>query len=178
MEPLQEFTIPIEGLKDGMHQFDFQIDSHFFKHFENTPIQEGNFALSLYFDKRPDMLVLTFDIKGAFATECDRCLAAIQLPIKGNNQLLVKYADEAAEDSEVIYITRATKMLNVARYAYEYICLAIPMVKVYNCKSEATPPCNQEMLNYLDRNEPEDSPVNKASENPIWDALKDFDQKS
>ena len=172
MDTLNQFTIPLEGLKDGMHQFDFQIDTEFFKHFEQSPIEDGNFDLKLYFDKRPDMLVFTFDLKGSFSTNCDRCLEAINLPIQNDQQLIVKYADEAGEDADVVYITKGTQELNVAKYAYEFICLAIPMTKVYNCEEEENPPCNQEILDQLyNVDEVEEEEESKTS---VWDALKDF----
>lgn len=170
METLNQFTIPLEGLKDGMHQFDFQIDKEFFKHFEQSPIQEGNFDLKLFFDKRPDLLVLTFDFKGSFSTNCDRCLEAIQLPMKNNEQLLVKYAETPSEEAEVVYIERGTQQLNVAKYAYEFICLSIPMIKVYDCEEDENPPCNQAILDQLYKEEE----IEEETKNPVWDALKDL----
>ena len=172
METLNQFSIPLEGLKDGMHQFDFQIDKGFFSHFEGSPIQDGNFNLKLYFDKRPDLLVFTFDFKGAFSTNCDRCLAGIHLPVEGNQQLMVKYADAAGEDAEVIYITRGTQHLNIAKFAYEFICLTIPMVKVYDCEAEENPPCNREVLTQLYKEEETEDAEEKK--NPVWEALKNF----
>ena len=172
METLNQFTIPLEGLKDGMHQFDFQIDGEFFKHFEQSPLREGNFNMMLYFDKRPDLLVLTFDFRGSFNTNCDRCLEAINLPIQGNEQLIVKYAEEPGEDAEVIYITRGTQQLNVAKFIYEFICLAIPIVKTYDCEADLTPPCNQDVLDLLYKNEAEDE--KEETQNPVWEALKNF----
>ena len=168
MDTLNQFTIPLEGLKDGMHQFDFQIDTGFFKHFEQSPIDDGNFDLKLYFEKRPDLLVFTFDFKGAFSTNCDRCLEEINLPVNGNQQLIAKYAEEAGDDADVIYITKGTQELNVARFAYEFICLAIPMTKVYDCEEDENPPCNQEILDQLYR-EDEEKGESKSS---VWDALK------
>ncbi len=172
METLNQFTIPLEGLKDGMHQFDFQIDRGFFKHFEQSPIQDGKFDLKLFFDKRPDLLVFTFDFKGSFSTNCDRCLEAINLPLTGNQQLIAKYAEESGEDADVIYITKGTQELNVARFAYEFICLAIPMTKVYNCGEDEPTPCNVEILNQLFNNDEVEE--KEESKNSVWDALKDF----
>lgn len=172
METLNHYSIPLEGLKDGMHQFDFQIDEEFFKHFEKSPIEKGNFNLMLYFDKRPDLLVLTFDFKGSFHTNCDRCLENIHLPIQGNEQLIVKYADEPGEDAEVIYITRGTQHLNVAKFIYEFICLAIPIVRVYDCEADENPPCNKDILALLYQNDIEEE--KEETKNPVWDALKNF----
>ena len=167
MEALNEFIIPIEGLRSGVHQFDFQLDKAFFDRFQNSPVSEANFDLTLYFDKRPDMLVLTFEFSGDFKTDCDRCLESINVPVQESQQLVVKYDDNAREDAEIIYITRDTKQLNVAKYAFESICLSLPLAKV--CDEIENPPCNKNMLDYLGRAETEES-----TENPIWEALKNF----
>ena len=171
METLNQFTIPLEGLKDGKHQFDFQIDKEFFKHFEQSPIQEGKFDLTLFFDKRPDLLVFTFDFKGSFSTNCDRCLEAIKLPLKGNHKLIVKYAETSNDQAEVIYIVQGIQQLNVAKYAYEFICLTIPMIKVYDCEAEENPPCNLKILDQLYYQEETEE---KKIKNPVWDALIDL----
>ena len=173
MAELKQFSLPLRGLKDGVHQFDFQVDAEFFTHFKSSPIQEGEFEVIMYFDKRPDMIVLTFDIAGHMQTECDRCLEQIRLPIKGEEQLLIKYAEEASEDAEVIYIPRGTSELNVARFVYEYICLSVPMVKTYDCESEAERPCSEAMLKYLD-SEKAQSGEEETPDNPIWEALKNI----
>jgi len=173
MNGLANFSIPIKGLKEGLHQFDFQIDNDFFNHFEESPIKEGTFSVKLYFDKRADMIVLNFDIDGTFKTACDRCLEQINLPIKNNEQLLVKYAEESKEEAEVIYITRDLAELNLAKYVYEYICLSMPIIKVYDCEEDENAVCNEEMLKYLDVQEVE-TKEEKDSSNSIWDELKNF----
>lgn len=167
MEALKEFIIPIEGLSFGVHQFDFQIDQEFFKHFENSPIEDGNFTMQLHFDKRPDMLVLNFEFSGKFMTDCDRCLEAINYPVTGKQQFLVKYSSQASDDAEIIYITKDTTLFNVAKYAYESICLNLPITKF--CDETDKQHCDEKMLDYLDSSEED----NKA-DNPIWEALKDF----
>jgi hypothetical protein len=49
---------------------------------------------------------------------------------------------------------------------YEFTVLALPITNTYDCQADATPPCNQEILKYLNQN-PDDTPTN-----PIWEALK------
>ena len=175
MSDLKHYSLPLKGLKDGMHQFDFQVDSQFFSHFEGSPVQEGNFSVQLFFDKRPDLIVLTFQLDGQFRTACDRCLNAIFLPVRDSHQLMVKYAETPSEEAELIYIHPGSTELNVARFVYEYICLSMPMVKTYDCASEESPPCNFQMLKYLE-NESEEQAEDKGAQtqNPIWDALKKF----
>ena len=82
MSVLKVFTIPLLGLKIGMHEFDFEVSSDFFAEFEGSPISEANFEVKLYLDKRPDeMLVLVFTFQGTTAAECDRCLRFDFLPV-------------------------------------------------------------------------------------------------
>jgi uncharacterized protein len=183
MKSLNHFTLPIMGLKLGMHQFDFQVDKEFFDHFDQTIFSDGVFKVRLYFDKRADMIVLVFDFEGTVQTTCDRCLADITLPVKGNNQLLVKYAEEESEEDEIWYIPQGKSELNVAKQVYEFILLALPIIKTYDCQKEAIPPCDNDMLRYLQTPdvvvEEEDDEENDEDEdddlsNPFWDALKDF----
>ena len=173
MDTLVQYTIPIKGLGPGVHQFDFHIDSDFFTHFENSPIQEGDLQLQLIFDKRADLFVLEFDFQGTVKTDCDRCLTEIDLPISGQQRLLVKFSlEEELEEAEVIYIHPEAQKLNVSKYIYEFICLAMPIIKVYDCEEEENRPCNEEMLGYLDIEEEENT-----DSNPIWDELKKLNKE-
>ena len=40
MEALVQYTIPVKGLGQGIHQFEFQIDRHFFQHFEASHLPD------------------------------------------------------------------------------------------------------------------------------------------
>lgn len=170
MNTLLPFSIPVKGLRQGSHQFDFQIERGFFEAFEASPVGDGNIAVHLQFDKRPALFVLEFQFSGTVKTECDRCLAKIDLPIAGQERLLVKFSEEeTSEEADVVYISPDATELNVARFIYEFIVLAMPIVKTYDCSQDEHPPCDFEMLNYLEGEKKEqDAP------NPIWDALKDF----
>ncbi|MFK7807524.1 MAG: DUF177 domain-containing protein [Saprospiraceae bacterium] len=174
MKTLHHFTLPILGLKMGVHQFDFQVDSEFFNNFDQSVIKQGEFDVRLYFDKRPDMIVLIFEFEGHVQTTCDRCLATIKLPVKGNNQLMVKYAEAESEEDEIWYIPSGTSELNVAKPVYEFITLSLPIIK--NCDDTEESSCDEEMLRYLQKPSEEDeaSDEDDESPNPFRDALKDF----
>ena len=174
MKSLNHFTLPILGLKVGLHQFDFQIDSSFFAHFEQQVIEKGDCQVRLYFDKRPDMMVLNFDWHGSVQTKCDRCLATIQLPINGNNQLMVKYAATEREEDEIWYIPSGKSEINLAKVIYEFVFLSLPIIKTYDCENDEQPPCDEEMLQYLLPENENEEDNDDDSSNPLWDALKDF----
>lgn len=180
MEGLVPFTIPIKGLHYGVHQFVFTLDQEFFQCFENSPVTDGQIQATLVFDKRPNLFVLDFSLEGTVPTECDRCLATINLPVSSEQQLLVKLSEEKAGedvDADVVFIHPEATELNVGQFIYEYVVLAIPMIKTYACEAEENPPCNLETLDFLDQYE-ELSTEEEEENNPLWDELKKLDLDS
>ena len=169
MDPFLPYSIPIQGLKIGIHRFKYTLDSAFFRQFEDSPIVEGLVEAVLELDIRSDMLLLDFQLEGYSEAECDRCTAAIHLPILTERQLVVKYGDaEGDEDDEVIFISRDTPEFNVAPYLYEFAVLALPITNTYDCESDPNPPCNRDVLKYLENE------ADEGKSNPLWDALKDL----
>lgn len=168
MDALIPYALPVKGLGVGIHRFDFKIDQLFFEHFENSPIQEADIDIQLDFDKRIDMYVLDFRISGTVKTECDRCLAAIDLPLENEQQLIVKFSHEPGdEEAEIVYVSPDIEQFNIAQYIYEYVVLSMPIIKVYDCQDNDPLPCDKEMLERLEAREEED-----AAPNPIWDELR------
>ncbi|NNE29808.1 MAG: DUF177 domain-containing protein [Saprospiraceae bacterium] len=171
MKTLDAFKLPIKGLKDGIHDFEFSVDQTFLEQFEASPVKEGKVACQVKLDKRPNMMVLDFDITGTVKTLCDRCLANIDLPIGGNQELIVKYEEEGArENPDYVLIEPDSSHLDVSSFVYEFVCLAIPLTKTYDCQSEEEPPCDFKSLALLENNSDENTDEN----NPIWDVLKDL----
>ncbi len=175
MDALQPYVLPLKGLGNGNHDFQFVIDDDFFAAFPESPIQKAKVDLTVELDKRPNLLVFDFRLKGWIEEQCDRCLAPIQLPIEGMNQLLVKYGDpeDQTEDEDVVYIPFETSSWSLAQFAYEFIVLRIPMIKVYDCDDEQDPPCDLDMLDYLDQ---EEETEEENTNNPLRDALKNWKQ--
>ncbi len=167
MDALKQFSIPIMGISTGIHQFEFQIDHDFFKAFEDSPISEGDAKLVLDFDKRPNMFVLTFDIVGSVKATCDRCLDTIDVIIDDTQNLMVKFANEPSVDPDIAHIPIGQTELNVAKFAYEYIILAMPITLYCEDTEKAT--CNEDMLKYLKKDSTDDD---TQDSNPIWDEIK------
>jgi uncharacterized metal-binding protein YceD (DUF177 family) len=173
MDPFIAYSIPVQGLKIGVHHFNYVLDQEFFRHFEDTPIGVSQVKVEMVLDKRSDMLLLDFSIEGWVQAVCDRCTAQIQLPVEVQTQLIIKFGDAEGEtEDEVVFIPRETSHINVAKYLYEFSVLAMPITNTYDCENDPNPPCNREVLQYLEQNE--------ASEksNPVWDALKDLDKEN
>ncbi len=181
MDNLQEFSIPIKGLKTGIHEFDFQIEKSFFEQFEGSTIQDGDFEVHLKFDKRESFFELFFDFDGEILTDCDRCMTPIRLPFGGDAHLTVKLTLETLEeDAEVVYISPEESHFNVAQYIYEFIALAVPIFKTYDCENDDPRPCDFDILNRLNP-DPSVSGSPKSEEvkkNPFGDLKNLFDNNN
>jgi uncharacterized protein len=165
MDALAHFTIPVSGLQNGPHEYDFSIDGSFFQCFPESPIKEGNVSVHFVFDKRPDMYTMTFQLDGMVKVACDRCLEEFDLPIEADEMLLAKFDEKEWEDADIIYILKDTQRLNVARYIYEYINLAVPITKTHE---DADEECDPEMLKFLQQEDDGEPPISSD----VWDALK------
>ena len=175
MDARVPYTLPIKGLKDGMHHFTYEVDVAFFATFPDSTVKEANIQLEVQLDKRPNLMVFDFDFSGTVSTPCDRCLAAINLPIQGQNRLLVKFGEEEEEleDEDVVLIPRETSQWNIAQFVYEYLLLAVPLIKTYDCTAEEPVPCDLDTLDRLE-GKGDQQPTEASQDNPIWDALKDW----
>jgi uncharacterized metal-binding protein YceD (DUF177 family) len=173
MHPLVEYQIPVKGLKSGSHRFVLKAGEVFFEHFQNSIIESGNFNVALDVERHPDWMKFDFHFSGYMDTECDRCLAAIKLPVERDHTLIVKMGEENAdEDIDVIFIPEETTNFDISQLVYELLVLSVPLVKVYDCQSETDPPCNFQLLQKLEGN------AGKEGDNPFsdptWDILKDI----
>lgn len=170
MDHFVQYSIPLQGIGNGIHDYQFSIGNAFFNKFEDSLIKQGSFKVELTLDKRDDMLVLDFDVTGYLNTTCDRCTANIKLPISRFDQIIVKYRDEATADTEIVYISSKAPELNVANMIHEVICLSIPIQHLYECEEDENPPCNQDILDQLEGREESGTEI----DNPFKKILKNF----
>ena len=167
-----EFSLPLKGLKDGLHDFKFQIENAFFDTYEQSLVKKGSFQVSLSLEKKPSLMVLDFDIEGYFHVPCDRCLKPIDIPLEAAEQYLVKYADEEMINEEVVYIQRDTQNLNVSDLIYEMIHLHLPLINTKDCEGEAYQDCDEVMLAHL--NNENSNQIDQEDGNDIWGDLKNI----
>ncbi len=168
MDALKHYTIPIQGLGNGIHNFDFDINESFFAHFEHSPVQTSDLKVQIVLTKKPGVTSIVFNVKGTILTPCDRCLTDIHLPIEGSFPMLIKDAEELSEDIDVIYVNSSQKKLEVAQYLYEFSLLSIPIIKAYDCDEDTPRPCDDTTLDKLESNQ------DTGAANPFKDKLQNF----
>ena len=170
-----------------MYEYDLRVDRSFFAEFAESPIQNAIVDLHLIVDKQSREMVVDCDFSGTVATACDRCLADIDLPIADRRQLIVKFAAEAdqpVDEGDIVYLHPDTSDFNLAPFVYEMIVLAVPMIRVYDCRAGAPPyPCDEDLLNRIDGSyasiddAPQASAEDQAKPSP-WDILKDLNKNN
>ncbi len=176
MDKLAAYAIPIRGLKNGEHSFVFKIEKDFFEAFENTEFENPVFDVKLRLDKHDSFFELFFDIVGTVGTMCDKCTASIDLPVASKEELMVKYTEQnVVEDADIVFISPDVTIFNVAQYIFEFIVLAIPIYRVYDCQKEVVRPCDMAALKALEAHIVDQETLAKAAEDSnVFSQLKNI----
>ncbi|MEZ5047811.1 MAG: DUF177 domain-containing protein [Chitinophagaceae bacterium] len=160
MKHKREYEIAFVGLKPGLHFYNFQIDSKFFEHFEQTDFTNPQLDVKLNLDKKSGIFLLHFEINGKITLPCDRCNEEMEWTVWDEFDLVVKIIpDEEVEqkasiDAEVAYIGRSESILDVSGWIYEFIVLSIPMQRIHPLDQQNQSTCNPAILKYLVDHQP------------------------
>lgn len=150
MKYLSKYDIAFKGLKEGKHQYEFDIDDKFFEKFENSEVSKGSIKAEVTLNKQSTLLILEMAVKGTVELLCDRCLENYQQKVKNQSNMYIKFGAEAEDMSEdVIVITLDENQINVAQYLYELVILGLPIKHVHPNKKKGESTCNPEMLEKL-----------------------------
>ena len=164
------FVIQFASLSIGGHNFEFEINDSFFKEFENSEIDNGNFSVKIELLKQSTMLVLDFSAEGITNTLCDRCSENFDLSVQGKNKLIVKLGtDDFEEESDIVSIPLTDSELDVAQYIYEYIILSLPKRRIHPENKKGKSSCNPETLKKLEKILLKEK---KKTIDPRWEKLK------
>ena len=157
----KQFIIPFVGLKQGRHEFTFDITDAFFETFEYSIIQKGDVHINFVLDKKDTMMVGEFQLKGQVEMACGRCNDSIEISIEGEFKLVYKFATEDEEDESIVVIFPEEFELNIKNSLLEFMNVLLPSRSVHD-EGE----CNEEMLDYLD----------EYIVNPLDEDEDDFDE--
>ncbi len=171
VDRIKDFVIPFSGLAFGYHQYELNADDKFFEALEFSEVKKGVVQVSIELEKQERFLVLDFNIEGNVTVPCDRCLDDLDCSISGQNKLIVKFGDEAGEESEdVIIIPRTDYQIDVSHLVYEYIILMLPAQRMHQEDEDGNLMCDPEVLARLEK--PSVNEDDERGSDPRWDALK------
>ncbi len=173
MNPLDAFTIPVKGLKNGIHSFNFVLDKAFFSAINEENTLKPNLSSAVKFDKRDSMYILDINVEGNITVDCDRCLNEIPVPVEGEHKLYIKKG-LGDDDADIVYLEKFEDQLNLAKYIYDFAILSLPFKNVIqDCEEMENPYCNFDMLEKWDENSGHENEDEKKAGN-IWDELSNL----
>lgn len=119
------------------------------------------------------MLVFLFSISGEVILACDRCNEPIQIPLFGEERLIVKFGDEYSEQSyEVQIIPESESKFDTAPFLYEFIHLLLPMRRIHPEDEKSDSACAQTVMDKIEELS------QKPKEDPRWEKLKELGMKN
>ncbi len=176
MSWIDEYMIPFYGLKEGIHEYEFEASDQFFKHFDNPDVQGGNLNIDLTLKRKSSFLELGFGINGSLRVACDRCLEFFDHPVKANEELYIRLGEKEEEISDrVVMIPRDETRINVAQYIYEFSILNIPPQRFHPVGEDGKPECDPEMLRKIEEHSPGEE---KHVMDPRWEVLSKLMKKN
>ncbi len=177
MNPLRAYDINIAGLDNKRHEYDFESGDAFFAALDQQLIEKGNVRTHLILEKSETMIRLDFHITGTVEQTCDRSLDLYDESIDTRQMMLLKFGDHNEELSdEIELIERNTSTVNVARYIFEFIGLALPMKRLHprfrDEDDEQDDDVNGKLVYQSDAPEESDTDEPKEAIDPRWEALR------
>lgn len=132
MEVAQPYSIAFKGLKNGHHEFRFEVGKSLFEAFESTEIKDGACEVAVNMERSDAMLLLDIRITGHVVVACDRCLEDCRIPIDFRSSLPVRFSEQEHEyDGEVLWLVPGEDEVDLAQYIYESIVLSLPYQRVH-----------------------------------------------
>jgi uncharacterized protein len=163
------YTIPLAGLKEGRHSFQFEINEAFFELFEESEVKEGRLVANVELEKRSTLAELEIRIEGHVRICCDRCLEMFLQPVECDDRLIVKFGKSVGDDDpDILSLPSDAPELDLMQQFYEFILLALPIRRIHPDDSMGNSTCDPEMLKKLKEHITEEEHDN----DPRWDELK------
>ena len=175
MDKLRNYDVSFSGLKNGKHEFRFEIDKTFFQLFDTEQeFTNPRIEADVLLDKHTTFLEFEIRIHGLVELVCDITNDNFDYPIENEIKILVNFGEEYDDSNEdVITIPTGEHAFNVAHLIYENVMLSIPMKKI-------SPDVSDEDLKILDQFSPKEIEEEEKEDksDPRWDALKKLRDKN
>ncbi len=132
MKTAGRYTIAFKGLRNGRHEFHFQVDKALFEAFGNEEIRDAVCEATVEMTRMDAQMMLDVTIDGQVVVPCDRCLEDLSLPIHFEGRLPVQFSEEMQdEDGDVLWLLPGENEIDLTQYIYESVVLSLPYRRVH-----------------------------------------------
>ena len=141
------YDLKFSGLKDGIHDFQYELEDAFFKTFEEFNINGGKGKLNVVLDKKANLLSLDLQFDAGLDTNCDRCGDDLTLHINGEDNVYVKFDNDQLknDDESIVLLAVDAYQIPLDNIIFELIVTKLPLKKVHESEDD----CNQEAIEAL-----------------------------
>ena len=172
MQFLNQFVISFTGLKEGEHEYKFELENEFFEHFEFNDFNSCKIGATVILNKKSNLLEFNFYSKGEINLNCHVSNEPFDYSQAHNMKLVVKFSSEQSDDNEELLVLPVGQtQINIGKYLFEMIVLSLPIkiihpgVKDGSLETETLKKLREYESNVLEKNDKSD---------PRWDKLKDL----
>ncbi len=143
--------IPLYSLKNGEHEFHFDLPSSVFSDNHYDDIHAASIHARISFNKNSSIFIISFVITGTVNVTCDRCGDDFDMPIDISRQLIVKTGCSVhQEEDDMVSLTSSEYEFDAAPYIYQYVALWLPMQRIHPADVNGKSLCNATVLEKLD----------------------------
>lgn len=166
-----EYVIPLTGLKEGIHEYVFDIEKSFFELYEGSEISDGQIRIDVGLEKGQGILTLNLRIMGWVQIPCDRCLDEYTQNVDFEGTVYVKFDDKQEyDDADIVVLPHSSSEIDMTQIFFDYINLSLPFQKIHPLDNKGKSSCNKEMISKLKKHS-----ISREDEiDPRWDNLKDL----
>jgi uncharacterized metal-binding protein YceD (DUF177 family) len=136
-----DYILTLKTLPQTETIFEFKLDNKFFAQHEYIDICGCSVDAKIVAKKRIADIELSFELKGFVTVICDRCLEEMNLPIKYQETVLVKFGKSFDDSEDIIVIDENEGAFDVAWLLYEMVAAAVPPQHSHPFEK-----CNKEMI--------------------------------
>ncbi len=167
MDKFRNYDIEFSGLKNGKHEFRFEIDKKFFQLFDTEQeFTEPKIVADILMDKHTTFLELLIKTSGTVNLVCDITNENFEHPIEHEIEVLVNFGEEYDDSNvDVVTIPKTDHAFNASQLIYEDVMLSIPMKKI-------SPNISDEDFEILEKFSPKEIVEEETVIDPRWEALK------
>jgi uncharacterized metal-binding protein YceD (DUF177 family) len=172
---LKDFDISFIGLKQGNHEFEYELNDSFFEHFGFNEFCNAEINVQATLTKGSTMMELVVKGNGTVEINCDLTNEPFKMNLNPALDLVIKFGEEYNdEDDELLVLPHGEYQFNVAQYLYEMTVLSLPQKRIHPGVEDGS--LESPLLDKLEDLKPkiveEKEETNESD--PRWDALKDL----
>tara|TARA_B100001778_G_scaffold332650_1_gene339412 strand:- start:412 stop:936 length:525 start_codon:yes stop_codon:yes gene_type:complete len=166
------FVINFAGLKQGFHNFNFNIDKKFFEGYDYFDFEGVELITKVSFEKQERILNILFNISGNVKVCCDVSMELFKMPVKSNFNLTVKFGKiYNNENDDLLFLPYGAHQIDISKYIFEMAILSIPIKKVHPGIKDGS--LKSDLLQRLKLLEPKEKKFPSKIDHR-WNKLKDL----